>query len=89
MTTIDPREVAARIRKCPTCGSDHYVIELAEGLPPKIRALRCAACGADILRAYRAAAPTPFGITIGQLDRLVLLTGAAFAVVMLFRFLFR
>lgn len=72
---IQPRDVAARVRQCPACGCDHYTCEMAPGLPLQIKAIRCDQCGADILRAYRAAAPAFFGLTMGQLDRLAMASG--------------
>lgn len=50
-----------------------------------MREIRCAQCGADILRAYRETQPAFFGLTVGQLDRLALVVGAALLIVLLIR----
>lgn len=85
---IDPREVARRVPVCPKCGETHYTYVMASDLPLSASKIRCAQCGCNILRAYRAAAPAPFGLTVGQLDRLAVLFGAALLAVLLIRFLF-
>lgn len=77
---IEPRDVATRVRQCPKCGTAHYTFEMHQGLPLRVKAIRCAQCGANILRAYKARAPTPLGLTVRQLDRLLLISGAAFAI---------
>ncbi|HEX5006996.1 MAG TPA: hypothetical protein VFV70_07770 [Hyphomonadaceae bacterium] len=85
---IDPRDVAGRVPSCPRCGEKHYTYVMAAGPPPKVEKIRCAHCGANILRAYRSAQPTFFGLTIGKLDRLALLTGVALLVLLAVRLFF-
>ena len=77
---IDPKDIAARIPVCPMCQTAHYAMEMSPGLPPKVKALRCAKCGADILRAYRRLQPVAFGLTLDAIDRLLIATGAALVV---------
>jgi len=84
---IDPREVASRVPACPKCGEQHYTYVMKPGLPLAVETIRCAQCGANILRAYRAAQPTMFGITTSKLDRLALVVGVALVVVLAVRFL--
>ena len=83
---IEPRDVAARVPACPKCGEKHFTYVMGSGLPLKVEKIRCAQCGANILRAYHAAQPTRFGVTVGQLDRLALLVGALLLAVLLLRF---
>lgn len=72
---IDPRKVASRIPACPKCRERHFTYVMREGLPLRVHKIRCAQCGANILRAYRRAQPAGFGLTVGQLDWLALVVG--------------
>jgi predicted RNA-binding Zn-ribbon protein involved in translation (DUF1610 family) len=85
---IEPRDVAARIPVCPKCGEKHFTYVMSAGLPLKVEKIRCAQCGANILRAYRAAQPAPFGLTVGQLDRLAVIVGALLLGALLLRLFF-
>ena len=85
---IEPRDVAARFPACPKCGEAHFTYVMSESLPLNVEKIRCAQCGANILRAYRAAQPAPFGFTVGQLDRLALAVGTLLLAVLLLRFFF-
>lgn len=85
---IEPRDVAARIPACPRCGEKHFTYVMGSGLPLQVEKIRCAQCGANILRAYRAAQPAPFGFTVGQLDRLARILGVLLLAVLLLRLVF-
>lgn len=85
---IEPRDVAARVPECPKCGEKHFTYVMGSGLPLKVEKIRCAQCGANILRAYRAAQPALFGFTVGQLDRWGLIAGALLVAVLLLRLIF-
>lgn len=85
---IEPRDVAARIPACPRCGEKHFTYVMGSGLPLQVEKIRCAHCGANVLRAYRAAQPAPFGFTVGQLDRLALIAGVLLLVAFLLRLVF-
>jgi hypothetical protein len=84
--TFDPRDVAGRVPACPKCGEKHYTYEMAPNLPLKVKKIRCAQSGADILRAFLDAEPNGFGFTIGQLNRLALWVGVALLAVFLLQF---
>lgn len=86
---IEPCEVARRVPACPECGEKHYTYVMASGLPLKMRKIRCAQCGANILRVFRNAQLTPFGFTVGQLDRLAILFGVALLAALIIRFVVR
>lgn len=84
---IDPRDVARHVPACPRCGEGHYTYVMAGDLPPRVQKIRCAQCGANILRAYRQSQPALFGFTVGQLDRLAVLLGVALLILLAIRLL--
>jgi hypothetical protein len=84
---IEPRDIASRVPMCPKCGDRHFTYVMGSGLPLKVKKIRCAQC-ANILRACRAAQPAPFGLTVGQLDRLALIVGTVLLAVILLRTFF-
>lgn len=73
--TISPQEVASRIRQCPSCGTSHYSVEMTTSARPRVKAIRCAECGCDIVAAYHKADPRPFWMRTHELDRLIFIVG--------------
>jgi len=73
----DPLEIADPVHVCPTCGEAHDTFVMASDLHLSAREIRCAQWGCNILRVCSAATPSLFGLTVGQLDHLAVLFGAA------------
>ena len=61
----------------PTCREAHDTFVMASDAPLSAREILCAQWGCNILRVCSAAAPSLFGLTDGQPDRLAVLSGAA------------